>query len=47
MVLDSLDRKGLVTDAFNGAVIDASVGDFDAFRKVVIGDRKPWFWLVI
>ena len=39
MVLDSLDRKGLVTDAFDGAVIDASVGDFDAFRKVVIGDR--------
>ena len=39
MVLDSLDRKSLMTNAFDGSVIDASVGDFDAFRKVVIGDR--------
>lgn len=39
MVLDSLDRKGLVTDAFDGAVIDASVGDFDAFWKTFFRDR--------
>lgn len=28
-----------MADAFDGSIIDASVGDFDAVRKIFIGNR--------